>query len=374
MRKNTVGLLLIFSLVIGTIIGASPVFPSEPPAGVEVVRGEIKGAKFVIAVPQEWNKRLLIIAHGYRPVSVPLFAEFPLEKLAYARLLAIGWLIACTSYRSNGLVYNEGVEDILNLHRYIEKKYGKPKQIFIQGISMGAVIGTLIAENHAEDFSGVLAMAFPLRDEKKHYTLTYRPKIPILFFSNQNEISDPRSYAAKVKKGNAVIPPVVWYVSRDGHVNISDTEENAAIKALITLVETGKIEKNKDAILPPPVRESSALFKDGGAYAVIKYIHPAYGNIHIDFIEKNMKKLGIQKGTSFKLTFNNRQVNVFWGNAYGDVPKGAWIAFVTANGILEVARNFENAAKTLGCKIGDKVYISGQPIIKNFCRVLGRFL
>ncbi len=357
MRTHRLGLLLIFSLVIGTVIGVSTVYPGEYPAGVEVAKGEIKGAKFVIAVPRQWNKRLLIIAHGYRPVSVPLFADFPLGKLAYAKSLANGWMIACTSYRSNGLVYNEGIEDILNLHQYIEKKYGKSKQTFIQGISMGAVIGTLIAENHAEDFSGILAMAFPLRDEKKHYTLTYRPKIPILFFSNQDEIADPRSYAAKVKKGNASIPPVVWYVSRDGHVNISDTEEDAAIKALITLVETGKIEKDKDAILPPPVRESSALFKDGGAYAVIKYIHPVYGNMHIDFIEKDLKKLGIQKKTTFKLTFKDKQVNVFWGDAYGDVPKGEWVAFVTANGILEVARNFEDAAKTLGCKVNDKIFI-----------------
>lgn len=358
MRKNRFGLLLIFSLVIGTVISVGTVYPNEPPADVEVAKGEIKGAKFVIAVPQKWNKRLLIIAHGYRPVSVSLFAEFPLEKLAYAKLLANGWMIACTSYRSNGLVYNQGVEDILNLHHYIEKKYGTSKQTFIQGISMGAVIGTLIAENHWENFSGVLAMAFPLRDEKKHYTLTYRPKIPILFFSNQNEIADPRSYTAKVNKGNASILPVVWYVSRDGHVKISDSEEYAALNGLFTLVKTGKIEKDKDVIMPPPVRESSALFKDGGAYAVIKYIHPAYGNMHFDFIETDLKKLGIQKGTSFKLTFKDKQVNVFWGDAYGDVPKGEWIAFVTANGILEVARNFENAGKTLGCKVGDKIYIA----------------
>ena len=357
MRNNRVGLLLIFLMVIGMVIGIIKVYPAESPAGVEVAKGEIKGAKFVIAVPRKWNKRLLIIAHGYRPVSVPLFAEFPLEKSAYAKLLANGWMVACTSYRSNGLVYNEGVEDILNLNQYIEKKYGKPKQAFIQGISMGAVIGTMIAENHAEDFSGILAMAFPLRDEKKHYTLTYRPKIPVLFFSNQNEIADPRSYAARVEKGSASISPVVWYVSRDGHVNISDTEEYAALEGLFTLVETGKIEKDKDAILPPPVRESSALFKDGGAYAVIKYIHPAYGNMHIDFIEKDLKKLGIQKRTSFKLTFKNKQFKVFWGDAYGEVPKGEWIAFVTANGILEIARNFENAGKTLGCKVNDKIYI-----------------
>jgi pimeloyl-ACP methyl ester carboxylesterase len=357
MRKNRFGLLLIFFLIAGTIISVSAVYPGEHPAGVEVAKGEIKGAKFVIAVPGQWNKRLLIIAHGYRPISAPLFADFPLEKLAYAKLLHNGWMIACTSYRSNGLFYKEGVNDILDLRQYIEKKYGKPNQTFIEGISMGAVIATLIAENHAEDFSGVLGTAFPLVHENKYYTLTYHPKIPILFFSNQNEITDPRSYAAKVKKGNASIPPVVWYVSRDGHVNISDTEEYAALKGLITLVETGTIEKDKDAILPPPVRESSALYKEGGAYAVVKYIHPVYGNMNINFIEKDLKKLGIQKRTSFKLTFKDKQVSVFWGDAYGDVPKGEWIAFVTANGTLEVARNFENAGKTLGCKVGDKIFI-----------------
>ena len=311
----------------------------------------------MIAVPGKWNKRLLILAHGYRPVSAPLFADFPLEKLAYVKLLDNSWMIACTSYRKNGRFYKEAVEDILDLYRHIEKKHGKPEQTFIEGFSMGAVIGTLIAENHAENFSGVLAVALPLVDENKLFSLTYRPQIPILFFSNQNEIADPRSYTAKVKEGNGSLLPVVWHVSRDGHVNISDTEEYEALQGLFTLVETGKIEKNKDAILPPPVKESSALFKDGGAYAAVKYIHPVYGNIHIDVIDKDLDKLGIQKRTSFKLTFNDKQVKVFWGDAYGDVPKGDWIAFVTANGTLEVARNFENAGKTLGCKVGDKIFI-----------------
>ncbi|UCH97005.1 MAG: SAM-dependent chlorinase/fluorinase [Candidatus Aminicenantes bacterium] len=357
MRKNHVCWLLIFFLVMGTGISVSTVYPGGYPADVEIAKGEIKGAKFMIAVPQQWNKRLLIIAHGYRPVSAPLFADFPLEKLAYSRLLANSWMIACTSYRSNGLVYKEGVNDILDLRQYIEKKYGKPNQTFIQGISMGAVIATLIAENHAENFSGILGIAFPLVHENKYYTLTYRPKIPILFFSNQNEIADPRSYAGKVKPGKTSIPPVVWYVSRDGHVNISDTEEDTALKGLITLVATGKIEKDKDITLPAPVLKSSALFKDGGAYGTVKYIHPAYGNMDIDILEKDLKKLGIQKSTSFKLIFKDKQLNVFWGNAYADVPQGEWIAFVTANGTLEVARNFENAAKTLGCKIGDKILI-----------------
>lgn len=357
MRVNRPGLLLIFFLVVEMFGGFNVLYPVEPPADVEVVKGEIKGAKFMIAMPRQWNKRLLMIAHGYRPISVPLFADFPLGKQVYSRLLADGWMITCTSYRRNGLVFKEAVEDILDLRHYIEKKYGKPNQTLLQGISMGAVIGTLIAENHSKHFAGILGMAFPLIEEGKYYTFMYKPKIPILFFSNRDELAAPRSYAGKVKPGNKSIPPVIWRVSRDGHVNISDTEEDAALRALITLVETGKIEKNKDLTLPTPILESRARFKDGGAHAAIKYIHPVYGNMTIYIIEKDLKKLGIQNRTSFKLIFKDKQVKVFWGNSYGDVPRGKWIAFLTANGPLEIARNFEDAAGTLGCKIGDTVFI-----------------
>jgi hypothetical protein len=39
------------------------------------------------------------------------------------------------------------------------------------------------------------------------------------------------------------------------------------------------------------------------------------------------------------------------------VPRGEWVAFVTAEGQLRVARCFANAAEQLGCAPGDLLSI-----------------
>ena len=45
-------------------------------AAGEISRGEIGGAKFMIATPEKWQGKLVLIAHGYRPEGNPLDAEF----------------------------------------------------------------------------------------------------------------------------------------------------------------------------------------------------------------------------------------------------------------------------------------------------------
>ena len=39
-----------------------------------VTRGEIGGAQFMIAAPQKWQGKLVLIAHGFRQEGSPLVA------------------------------------------------------------------------------------------------------------------------------------------------------------------------------------------------------------------------------------------------------------------------------------------------------------
>jgi pimeloyl-ACP methyl ester carboxylesterase len=56
--------------------------------------------------------------------------------------------VAMTSYRRNGRVVRDGMEDVNQLRDYIEKNYGRPNLCLLEGRSMGGCIVTLLAENY----------------------------------------------------------------------------------------------------------------------------------------------------------------------------------------------------------------------------------
>ena len=87
----------------------------------------------------------------------------------------------------------------------------------------------------------------------------------------------------------------------------------------------------------------------------IEAINPKFGNIDTSLTSADLKKLGLQRGDSFKLAVNGKRVDIYLGYTYSDVPKGDWVAFITKGDKLRIARNLANAAKTLGAKIGDSV-------------------
>jgi pimeloyl-ACP methyl ester carboxylesterase len=348
----------IYILFISIIIGFNALQADEKKAEYQVMKGEIKGAKFMIALPRNWNNNLLMLAHGYIPPGTPLTADFPIEKSFYQHLLSKGWMIAYSSFRRSGVIIKDAVEDMNLLRRHIIAQFREPEKIIVLGTSMGATIGTLIAEAHPNDYDAVLNLgaAFSKKIPEETVTFTYNPKIPILFLGNQNELQSPKKYLKLAAK--ASIPPILWYVSRDGHVNISELEKEGAFLALDSIIATGRrLRNNHDATIQTGSMESNAAFKDGGAYAKVKSIHPAFGNLETEFIEKDLNALGIVKKTYFQLIFKDKTLKVFYGTAYSDVPKGEWIALLTANGTIEIARNFKNAGDTLGCKKGDRIFI-----------------
>ena len=323
---------------------------------LRVDRGELQGAKFTVAVPENWNGHLLLLAHGGQRESAPLNSDFAMNSPTYQHLLADGWMIASTSYRRNGDIVVEAVEDIDVLRQHIVETYGPPQRTLVQGSSMGGTIVTLIAETRSEDYDGVLALgaALEVRDAQQPHQWTYKPRIPLLFVSNQTEVEGPRDYVHKAAKAPSV--PVFWYVARDGHVNLREIEQETALRALDHYVETGQIQGDKDATIVPDL-VSSAEFSEGGAYTQVTNITSDYGNIDTQFTAEDLQTLAIAAKTHFQIQFEGRTFRVLLATTYGDVKRGEWVAFVRAEGRLRIARNYENAAQTLECEEGDKILI-----------------
>ena len=338
-------------LIVILCFAAAVAFAQNEAKTVTVEQGTLGPSKIMIAAPAKWNKHMLIYAHGLRAANTPLSAEFSVNDPLNKTLLDEGWLIAETSYRRNGWIVDDAITDLTQLRQYVIDKYGMPERIYLCGGSMGGAIVTRMAETCKGQYDGALAVGPALNFGAVKYT--FRPEMPLLFISNQNELVDPKRYLAQLT--DVPIKPALWYLKRDGHCNLNDQEELAALRALVAYRETGKIEDNKDAtiILTP---KSVARFADGGAYAKM-----TGANIDTEFTAADLEKLGITRGKTFQVTFNEKTFTVLLGVSYFDVRQGEWVAFVMANGYVKIARNYDSVIALLGCKTGDELFIKPMP-------------
>lgn len=89
--------------------------------------------------------------------------------------------------------------------------------------------------------------------------------------------------------------------------------------------------------------------------ATVVSVASRYGNINTSLSPDDLDRLGVHPGDTFQVSFSGKRFNVYLGKTYSDVPKGDWVAFFTTNGRLRIARNFDNAARTLGVRQGDTI-------------------
>lgn len=123
------------------------------------------GARSRICVPLGWNGQLVVFAHGYVPVFLPL--DFTDLSLADGTSLpdvvqSLGFAFATTTYRQNGLAIIEGVDDIRQLVAKFKNDYGTPVRTYMTGASEGGLITSLLAEQSPELFHSALALCGPI--------------------------------------------------------------------------------------------------------------------------------------------------------------------------------------------------------------------
>ncbi|MBT8061717.1 MAG: alpha/beta hydrolase, partial [Gammaproteobacteria bacterium] len=275
-------------------------------------------------------------------------------------LLEEGWMVATSSYRRNGIIIADAIEDLNLLRQHITETHGKPGRVVLMGNSMGGIIGALIAERHGEVYDAVLAAGAAIRLDVKHgpLSLNFDPKIPILFLTNRSEIDGPRDYVER--SSQATVPAALWRVDRDGHVNVNDPERLAAIRALEHYLDHGELARHKDGTIAVAAN-STARFFENRAEGTIAGVTANHGNIFTSLVPADLEQLGIEPGDHFLLTVGEHTVQVLLGSNYGDVERGEWIGIMRAEGVLMIARNRESACKTLACAMGSTVVISPLP-------------
>ena len=118
--------------------------------------GIINGAAYEIQIPDNWNKKLVMYAHGYEQVGTPHNMLYPNPVLNV--FLARGFAVARSTYNRTGWALPEGVDDTETLRKYFNKKHGKPDSTFITGHSMGGGVTVASIEKYPKIYNGGLAL------------------------------------------------------------------------------------------------------------------------------------------------------------------------------------------------------------------------
>jgi len=113
-------------------------------------------------VPADWNGTLLLYAHGYRDkadhageVDNTTADIAPSTSLATA-LLAQGYALAGTAFRSNGWAVAEGTQDVRALASHFRNRVALPDRTVLWAFSTGTVIALKAMEQTNGLFNGAL--------------------------------------------------------------------------------------------------------------------------------------------------------------------------------------------------------------------------
>jgi pimeloyl-ACP methyl ester carboxylesterase len=148
--------------------------PEPPPADPGVTPqagctdgGLQTGALYRICFPATWNGDLVLYAHGYVAPDEPL--ALPDDRIgaqpASTIVTELGYAFATTSYRANGLVAADAVDDLVELVDTVEHRYKPdPVRTAIVGFSEGGLVAALAVERHPDRFDGALAACGPIGD------------------------------------------------------------------------------------------------------------------------------------------------------------------------------------------------------------------
>jgi pimeloyl-ACP methyl ester carboxylesterase len=141
--------------------------------------GTLGGAKYEIKLPQKWNGTLLLFSHGYRQAapSPPDFAPVqtdaqaaPADAIA-TDLLAKGYALAGSAYKTNGWAVADGVAAGEQLHDFFTQKVGTPNRTYLWGVSLGGLITETLAEKHPDWVSGAAPMCGVLGGSNLNFDL-----------------------------------------------------------------------------------------------------------------------------------------------------------------------------------------------------------
>lgn len=120
--------------------------------------GALKGGDYQVHIPANWNKKLIMYAHGYQFMGTPASSANANLAQRLKPFLDRGFAIAASDYPIQGFALAEGVDATEELRQAFIKKMGQPDSTFMVGHSMGGGVTVATLENFGQHYQGGLPL------------------------------------------------------------------------------------------------------------------------------------------------------------------------------------------------------------------------
>lgn len=115
---------------------------------------DVNGSWLIIAMPERWNQRLIVHAHG-GPRSGSPEATDPLEDLdRFAVMVGQGYAWIGSTYRRGGYGVRMAAEDVDDSREAFWARFGRPERTLLHGQSWGGNVAAKVSELYALDDDG----------------------------------------------------------------------------------------------------------------------------------------------------------------------------------------------------------------------------
>ena len=156
MRQLAAAALAIAGFIAATGVGAEPSTPRPIDCPASAGRGtrclsgqDANGAWYVLAIPPNWNNRLIVHAHGGPRTGMPEAAD-PLEDLdRFSVMVRHGYAWIGSTYRRGGYGVRMAAEDTDNSRAIFWSLYGRPERTLLHGQSWGGNVAAKASELYA---------------------------------------------------------------------------------------------------------------------------------------------------------------------------------------------------------------------------------
>ncbi|MEU5567655.1 hypothetical protein [Micromonospora musae] len=153
-------------LLVGAMVGILTTAPAAqasapPPAVTECPANltgkatcytgqDTNGAYYAIAIPNRWNRSLVVHAHGGPDLGDTSDPQRSVEDLdRWAVMVDEGYAWAGSSYRRGGYGTRMAATDTENLRRLFVTEFGEPKRTYVHGQSWGGDVAAKVVETYA---------------------------------------------------------------------------------------------------------------------------------------------------------------------------------------------------------------------------------
>ena len=174
--------------------------PKGTPEGARCLRGQDSAtAHYLIVIPAQWNKMLVVHAHGGPTLGTPKASRADEDIERWAITVRAGYAWAASVFRQGGVAVRTAAEDTERVRRIFVQHVGQPTRTLLHGQSWGANVAAKTAEMYAgpgmrSPYDAVLLTSGVVAGGTRAYDFRLDLRVVYQYLCNNHPRSDEPQY------------------------------------------------------------------------------------------------------------------------------------------------------------------------------------